>query len=154
AARRPPRPSAPDCSTPSAMRTEPSCELLQEANVVLEEDAEVRDAVLQHRDALDAHPEGEPLHAIGVVAVLLDEPEHVGVDHAGAEDLDPAGALAERIAGAVGQRAGAAAPEAGDVNLDARFGEREEVGFEASLALGSEGRSRELLHGAREIGER
>src|SRR6188508_50245 len=98
---------------------EPSRELLQEADVVLEEDAQVWDAVLEHRNALDAHSEREPLHPLGVVAILLDEPEHVRVDHAGPEDLDPAGSLAERIAGAVGERAAAAAPEAGHVHLDA-----------------------------------
>src|SRR3712207_7689583 len=34
-------------------------------------------AVLEHGYPLDAHPEGEPLHALGVVARLGDVAEHV-----------------------------------------------------------------------------
>src|SRR3954451_9005549 len=100
-----------------------SAELLQEAQVVLEQDADVGHAVAQKSDALDAHAEREALHAFGVVAVVLDEAEHVRVDHPGAEDLDPAGALAERVARAVRHVALAAAVEARDVDLDARLGE-------------------------------
>ena len=44
--------------------------------------------------------------------------------------------------------AGAAAAKAGDVDLDARLGEREEAGPEAGLALGAEDRPRELVEGA------
>src|SRR5205085_2516663 len=115
-----------------------SAELLQEPDVVVEEHAQVGDAVLQHRDALDAHPERPALDLLGVVAVLADVREHVRVDHAGAEDLDPAGALAEVAAyGWVGSDQGAGPPalEAGHVDLDARLGEREEVRAQAHVAL-------------------
>ena len=40
-------------------------------------------------------PNAKPLTLLGVVA---DVPEDVGVDHAGAEDLQPAGALAHGAA--------------------------------------------------------
>src|SRR3954454_7954227 len=86
-----------------------SPELLQEAQVVLVEHPQVGDAVLEEGDPLDPHAEGEALHALGVVAVLGDVAEHVRVDHAGAEDLDPTRALAQRAARAVAQVAGAAA---------------------------------------------
>ena len=47
----------------------------------------------------------------------------------------------------------ALAGEAGDVDLDAGLGEREEAGAEADLALGPEDRPRELVEGALEVGE-
>src|SRR6202012_959757 len=88
----------------------------------------------QHRHPLDPEAVGEALHLLRVVAHLLDEPEDVRVDHPGAEDLDPALALAEVAALAVGQDAGALALEAGDVDLDARLGEGEIMGPQADLA--------------------
>ena len=94
------------------------------------------DAVLQHRDPLEAHAEGEARPLLGVVA--LDEAEHVRVDHAGAEDLDPARVLAGAAARAVAQ-------EAGDVELDARLGEREEVRAQQDLAVGAEQLAGEVL---------
>jgi hypothetical protein len=45
-------------------------ELLEEADVVVEVEPQVGDAVAEHRDPLDPHPEGEAGDAIGVVAVL------------------------------------------------------------------------------------
>ena len=56
-------------------------ELGQKAGVILEEEADVVDAVLQHGYPLHPHAEGEPDHALGVVA---DGGEDVGVDHAAA----------------------------------------------------------------------
>ena len=55
---------------------------------------------LQHRDALDAEAPGEPLHAVGVVPRRVglgsrDVRVDVRVDLAGAEDLQPALALAQ-----------------------------------------------------------
>ena len=84
------------------------------------------------RDPLDAHAEREALHALVVVAVAGHVVEHVGVDHPRAEDLDPALALAGAAAlGAL--EAGAAAAEAGHVDLDARLGEREVARPQAHL---------------------
>src|SRR4051812_36630082 len=120
--------------------TGPSRELLQHPHVVVEEAPQVGDAVAQHRHPLHPDPEGEALDPFGVVAVALDEAEHVGVDHAGAEDLDPALALAEVAALAAGQLAGPPTLEAGDVNLDAGLGEGEEVRPQPHLAVGAEDR--------------
>ena len=99
-------------------RTAPA-ELLEEAHVVVVEAlarAGCRTCSIATRSM--PMPNAQPDHDLGVVAV--DEAEHVRVDHAGAEDLDPALALAHAAAAA-------AAQEAGDVELDARLGEREEV---------------------------
>src|SRR5499426_149540 len=58
----------------TSSRTQPygifiaSRELSEEAQVVLEEEAQVVDAVLQHRDALDAHPERPARVVLGIVA--------------------------------------------------------------------------------------
>src|SRR5262249_43023031 len=65
-------------------------ELLQEAQVVLVEQPDVLDAPFEERDALDAHAEGEAGVALRVVA---DGFEQRRMDHAAAEDLDPAGPL-------------------------------------------------------------
>ncbi len=46
------------------------------------------------------------------------------------------------------------AVEAGDVDLDARLGEREVIGLQTDLALGSEDRAGERLEGALEVRER
>src|SRR5204863_9472226 len=91
------------------------------------EEADVFDAPLQERRALDAHAEGKPSVAIGIVAHGF---EYRRMDHAAAEDLDPAGALAHR---AVASRP--AARSAADVHFSARFRVREEAGPEAQLPL-------------------
>ena len=109
--------------------------------------------MLEHRDPLDPHPEGEALDALGVVAVVAHELEHVRVDHPGAEDLDPGRALAQRAALSRRQDP-AVAVEARDVDLDARLGEREEVRAQPDLALGAEDRARERQQRALEVGER
>ena len=65
---------------------------LEEADVVGEEVADVVDAVFEHGDALGAHAEGETAEDGGVVAAVLEDD---GMDHAGAEDFEPAGVLAD-----------------------------------------------------------
>src|SRR6185312_5306906 len=125
-----PRPPAPrrraaGRSRNAARRPAPSTELLQDADVVLEELAEIRDPVLEHGDPLDSHPKCEPLYLLGVIAALPHEAEHVRVHHSCPEDLDPADPLAERVAGAIRQLAATAAAKAGDVDLHTRLRERE-----------------------------
>src|SRR3954462_13276865 len=134
-------------------RMRASSELFQEAQVVVVEQPDVRYPVLQRRDPLDPHAPGEALVALGVVAVLAHVLEHVGIDLAGAEDLDPALALAQRAARAVAQEA-VVAVEARDVALDARLGEREEVRAQAHAPLLTEDRARERQQRALEVAER
>src|SRR4029078_3191653 len=107
-------------------RRGPSSELFQHPHVVVEEHPQVGDAVLEHGDPLDAHPEGEAVDALGLVAAREDNPKDVRVAHPRAEDLEPAGPLAEVAALAV-EDAGAAAAGAGDADLDARLAVREKV---------------------------
>src|SRR2546421_7320960 len=110
----------------------PLVELLQHPDVVVVQKPQVGDAVLEHRDPLDAHPEREPLDPLRVVAVFANVLEHVGVDHPGPEDLDPGRPFAQRAALAVFGHS-VDAVEAGDVELDAGLGEGEEVGAQPYL---------------------
>src|SRR5690348_6459657 len=127
-----------------------SWELGEEADVVLEEDLEVVDAVLEHRQAVHAHAESE---AADLFRVVIHKAVDGGIDHARAEKLDPAGAFAFAASGAACARAGAAAENARDVEFDTGLGKRKIAGAEARL----EGRAEELLDevfdGAGEIAE-
>ena len=76
-------------------------------------------------NAVDAHPESESAHLLWIVAVIFHELEHIGIDHAATENLDPA----RRLAGPAWFRASlsaAAANEAADHHLSAGLGEGKE----------------------------
>jgi hypothetical protein len=66
--------------------------VLQPAHVGGEHVAQVGDAVLQHGQPVDADAEGEALPLRRVDAAV---PEHVGVDHPAAQDLQPVRARAD-----------------------------------------------------------
>ena len=66
-------------------------ELREEADVVLQEGAHVRNGVAHLRQPVDAEPEGEARPDVGVDP---DGGEDGGVDHAAAAELDPAGVRA------------------------------------------------------------
>src|SRR5688572_13102281 len=68
-----------------------SLELREETRIVVEENADVGNAVFQHCDPVDAHSKSETREAFGIDARVA---EHDGMDHPGAADLEPAGALA------------------------------------------------------------
>src|SRR5690606_23811877 len=91
-----------------------SGELAQETDVVVDEVADVGDAVQDHRQAVEAHAEGEAGHGLRiekqVAAGLADGAEHGRIDHAAAGDLDPA------VLASLGLKL--------DVDLEARLGER------------------------------
>ena len=89
-------------------------------------------------------PQAKPVYFSGVVADRL---EHRGVHHAAAEDLDPAGLLAHRAAGAV-------ALPAADVDFGARLGVREEARAEPQPRPLAEHLAREREQRALQIGER
>ena len=103
----------------------PSGSLREEAQVVLVEPADVRDSVLDHRDALHAETERVAGHFCGIPAHMA---EHAGIDHARARDLDPPGLLADLATRAL-------AHMAAEVHFDARLGEREEVRTETHSAI-------------------
>src|SRR5712664_120654 len=127
-----------------------SRKLLQEAHVVLEKDLDVVDAVFEHGQAVDADTEGEAADFPGVV---VHEAVDGGVDHAGAEEFDPGGAFALRTSSAGCRGACSPAERAGNVELDARLGEREIAGPEASFHAGAKKLFYEILDGAGEIAE-
>src|SRR6266850_358964 len=122
-------------------------ELPEEAHVILEKDLNIIDAVLQHREAVDADAEGE---AADFFRVVIDEAVDGRIDHTRAEELDPRGALAFRTGAAV-RSAGSAAERAGDVELDGRLGEREIAGPEACFHTGAKKLLYEIFDGAGEI---
>ena len=117
--------------------------------------AYVGDAVLDHGDALDTHAEGEACDLFGVVNVVGgvclaafggDGGEDGGVDHAAAEEFDPAGVFA--LAAAF-----AAAEDAGDLDVGGGFGEGEEAGEEAGFDVRPEQGFYGVVEGAFEVGE-
>src|SRR5688500_15580114 len=103
-------------------------ELAEEADVVLDEQADVVDAVLAHGDPLDAEAEGPAGVFFGVDAARL---EDVGVDHPAAAELDPLAAVFEP-----------------DVHLGRRLGEGEEAGAEPDFGVRAEVGLYELHHRA------
>ena len=103
-------------------------ELFEEADVILEKQSQVLDAVFEHRDAFDAHAQRETGVAVGVDAV---QREDIGVYHAAPEDFKPAGALAHVASLAM-------AEGAGDVHLGGRLREGEVGGAQADVGVGAE----------------
>src|SRR5574344_1978855 len=120
-----------------------SGQLRQKPDVVLIQPADVRNAVLDHRDALDAEAERVARNLLGVVADVL---EHARIDHAGARDFAPAGLLADVAALAL-------ADMTGEVDLDRRLGEREEVRTETDGDAVAHHLLREIRENALEICE-
>src|ERR1035438_7803240 len=72
--------------------------LLKKAHIPREEQLNIVHAVLQNRDALDTHAKGEARNFCGIV---IDEAVHVRIDHAAAEQLDPAAGLAVAAGSAI-----------------------------------------------------
>ena len=99
----------------SSRPTGAGLELVQESNVVLIEQTDIVDLETAHNHTLQTDAEGVAGVFIRVDAAHL---KHLGVNHAAAEDLDPALALAERAAFTV-------AAVALDIHLRRRLGERE-----------------------------
>eukprot|EP01037_Dinobryon_pediforme_P006661 gene6661-6731_t len=116
--------------------------MAEPAHVAFVKWAQVGDAVFEHRDALDAHAEGEALPLARVDAAVG---ENLGLDHAAAEDLEPVGAAADL--------AGFAGPA--DVDLHGGFGEREVGAAEADREVGdAEEGAEEIDEAAFEMAER
>src|SRR6266851_3575325 len=119
-------------------------ELAEEADIVLKKDLDIVDAVLEHRKAVDADAESEAADLLGVV---VHEAVDGGIDHAGAEKLDPCGAFAFRTSSSACRCAGSAAERAGNVELDGRLGERKITWAEARFDAGPEELFYEILDG-------
>src|SRR5579872_7492706 len=113
------------------------------ADIGLEEGAQIRHAVFEHGDAVDAHAPGETLEFVRVDRAIS---QHVRMHHAAAENLHPVVALAEADFALL-------AP-ALDVDFERWLGEREEGRAEAHLdAIDLEERLAELLEDPFEVAE-
>src|SRR4029079_12607219 len=98
--------------------------MLEPAQIAGEEGAQVRHAIFQHGDAVDAEPEGEALIALGIEPDIL---EHVRVHHAAAQNFEPIVALADpKFVANLGVT---------DIDLHRRLGEGEVARAEAHLHL-------------------
>src|SRR5262249_33521332 len=119
-------------------------ELPQEALVPLEEQAQVGEAVVQERDAVDAEAEGEARELLGIERDAL---EHPRMHHPRAHDLDPTRALALRAARAL-------AEDAAHRDVDPGLDEREERRDEPRVRPLAEELLEERRHGPLQVGHR
>ena len=104
-------------------------ELRQEAHVVLVEKLDVGDAVLEHRNAIEAHSEREAGVLLRIVSDVL---EHDRMNHAAAEDLHPSSPFADAaLCGADPVAFPCAAEDAAHVDFSARLDERKVARSEA-----------------------
>ncbi|RMO19822.1 hypothetical protein ALQ47_05273 [Pseudomonas cichorii] len=115
--------------------------LRQEPQVVVEEQAQIIDAVTQHCQTLDTHAESKALELFRVDA---GHAQHVRVDHSAAHDFQPAGLLADATALA-------AAHHAFHIDFSGRLGEREERRTETHRQFFLEEHAQELFDGAFQI---
>src|SRR5256885_1260220 len=125
-----------------------SWELAQEAHITLEKNLDIVDAVFEHGQPIDAHAESE---AADFFRVVIHEAVHGGVDHAGTEQLNPAGAFAFRADAAARGRAAAPAKDTGDIEFHGGLGEREIAGAKARFYARAKKLLHEILDGAGEI---
>ena len=126
-----------------------SPELRQKSDIVLVERPQVIDPVLEHGHARQAHAEREARHDLRVVT---HGPEHVGVHHSRAADLDPAAASAQ-AAGPGGHLPPAVAQVAGRVDLGRRLREGEVAGAQADAQARTEEPMHEVQQRPLELGE-
>src|SRR6185312_2156973 len=106
-------------------------ELLEEAQVVLEERAQVGHYVAQHREALHAQAEGEAGVALRIDAAVR---QHVRVHHAAAQHFQPARLTVGSLPA--------------NIHLGRGFGEGEVAGAEAHLEIALEEGADELCQRA------
>src|SRR5437899_3281216 len=102
-------------------------EVPQEAHVVLQEEAEVGDVVLEHRQPVQPGAEGKAGIALGVDATIA---KHLWVHHPRAEDLQPAALAAAAT--------DTAADSAGDGRPDAGLSKREVIANDPNAPFGTE----------------
>src|SRR3989344_7480793 len=104
-------------------------------------EAHVVDAPLEHRDAVEARPEGESLIFFRVESAILQD---LRVHHAGTSELYPP----------VAQFFGDVLADGANVYFDGRFGEREETRPETYLGGASENFAEEFRKRSFEVRER
>src|SRR5450432_2046335 len=124
--------------------------LFQETDIVLKKHLDVVDAVLEHGQAVDADAESK---ATDFLRIIVHKAIYGGIDHAGTEEFDPAGAFALAAGSATFRGAAAAAENAGGVELHRWFGEGKITWAKAGLHRFAEELLHEVVDGAGEIAE-
>src|SRR5690554_4719414 len=112
-------------------------ELTQKAQVVVEEHAQVIDAVAQHRHSLNPQAKRKAAVFFGIDATVL---EHLGVHHAATHDFKPFDTAV-------------LFPAPLDIHLSGRLRKREVGRPETNLEIPLEKHPQELFNGAFEIGK-
>src|SRR5579863_3048416 len=126
--------------------------LLQESYVTLKKQLNVVDTIFQERQTIHAHTESKSGNLLRVVSVVLHEFEHVGIDHAAAENFDPSSLLAGTARGIIRPAlAAAAADEARNIQFRAGLGERKERRPEMRLHARTKQRFHRVIERALEI---
>src|SRR4030042_659959 len=92
--------------------------LFQEPHITLKKKSDIRDPEFQHGDPLQTETEGKTGEFFGVITDVL---EHLGIDHAGSQDLQPAALTADPATPT-------AAHDAPDIDLRTRCREGKETG--------------------------
>src|SRR5437870_3652747 len=131
-----------DSSTPPDMTKECSCELPEEPQIVLHEEAEVRDVEQNHGQPVHAEAEGVTAPLFGIVcfvaARFVDLLENGWMDHARAGNFNPWLAALERFRF--------------HINLEARLGERKIMRPKFNFRSGAKEFPHEKFEGAFQIG--
>src|SRR6266567_8598822 len=101
--------------------------LLQKPHIPLKEILNIIHSILQQRQPVHAHPEGESGNFLRVVPVVLHELKHIRINHPASEHLNPSRLLAWTARSILRPALPTATTdEAGDIQLRAGLGEREE----------------------------
>ena len=136
---------------PKSTRVNRTLELTQEAHVAFQQHSKVGYVVLQASHTFHAHAEGKAgIH----LRVDAGHAQNVRVNHATAQNLQPASAFAHAATFAVVQVAGAAAYAAAYVGFSRRLREREEMCAETRFAIGAEHLLAEVFERALQVAER
>src|SRR5256885_3517289 len=106
------------------------CKLFQKTNISLEQQLNVVNSILQHRNAVNAHAKGKAADLLRIVAVVFNKFEDVRVHHAATQQLDPATLLASTAAFSATKRTT-------DLHISAGFSKREERGIKPRLHTGA-----------------
>ena len=94
--------------------------LLQEPDIPVEEQLNIVHAILQNRNPLHAHAEGE---AADFLRIVIYEPINIRIHHAAAQQFNPAASLAVPARAAI-TISPPSAKNATDLHIRARLGER------------------------------
>src|SRR5580658_10397153 len=141
--------------TPDINEATTSPKLLQESNIALKEVLQIVHPILQQREPVHAHPEGESGDFLRVISVVLHKLKHVRIHHAAAQHFNPSRLLARTARSIIRPTLPAsAANETCDVKLRAGLSERKERRPEVRFHRRPEQRLHGVIERALQITER